>query len=110
MDDPIFVGATVDIQLQVVERLATGLLAPVDVSALTVTYTLLGPYVPGQPQVRLPGKAAANLTDGTDGWTHYTTLTTDLSVAGQWQVQALASGVGKNYPCAPVPFTVRANL
>lgn len=55
-------------------------------------------------------KAASFVTDGVDGGLGYTTLATDFSVAGRWQVQAHVTLVNGEWHSGIIGFMVEVNL
>lgn len=55
-------------------------------------------------------KTAAFTTDGTNGKIQYTTISGDLSVTGQWKLQAHVINASGEWRSDLSPFTVHENI
>lgn len=62
------------------------------------------------PAGTLLTKTAALVTDGSDGKVKYTTVTGDLTPAGEWQVQGYVVSASGSWKSDIYKFTVHPNL
>ena len=76
-----------------------------DVSAATTKEIVFG-----KPDGTVLTKAAAFFSDGTDGIIQYTTVSGDLSAAGDWSIQAHVIFSGGEWRSDVGAFKVHANI
>ena len=78
---------------------------PVDVSTATVKK-----FYFQKPDGSKINKTAVFDTDGVDGKLKYTTVASDIGIAGTWQVQAYVEIGTAKYYSTKTTFTVQGNL